>query len=116
MTRVLAIAALALLAGCGRFGWVPWEERYAFHLCECVHPDCTPEQSQVAEHWALLDREGRVALLERRGCENAAYWDANRIPGGLGTSGGDTGGSVHVRGYHRRDGTYVRSHSRRRPR
>jgi hypothetical protein len=31
-------------------------------------------------------------------------------------SGGGGGGSVHVRGYRRRDGTYVRPHTRHRPR
>jgi hypothetical protein len=40
--------------------------------------------------------------------------DAPRSSGGSSASSG-TGGSVHVRGYYRRDGTYVRPHTRSRP-
>lgn len=36
--------------------------------------------------------------------------------GGGGSYTGSAGGPVHVRGYYRRDGTYVRSHTRSRPR
>jgi hypothetical protein len=40
--------------------------------------------------------------------------EARRGSGGSSASPG-TGGPVHVRGYHRRDGTYVRPHTRSRP-
>lgn len=46
-------------------------------------------------------------------CYNADYCDG----AGGGSSYAPSGdGRVHVRGYHRRDGTYVRPHTRSRPR
>lgn len=121
LALLAAIFAIPVLTACGgRFGWVPWEERYAFHMCVCVYPDCTEEQNGLAEDWAVLDRVERVRFLEERvGCTEAARYDAETPPGGL--CGGSTrdcssGGEVHVRGYYRRDGTYVHPHTRHAPR
>ncbi len=106
---VLAVTLLAcLVAGCERMGWVRPEERAPFEQCVCVWPThCDAAGMRAAEEWASLPTSERIPWLERRGCED---WTS----GGEYVGGG--GGSVRVRGYRRRDGTYVRPHTRRRPR
>ena len=57
--------------------------------------------------WAL--GIGAVAALALCGCETMGASPSGTIDGT-----GSVGGPVYVRGYQRRDGTYVRGHTRRR--
>ncbi len=111
LAALLLAALLApVVAGCERMGWVRPEDRAPFESCVCVWPTrCDRAGMQAAEEWASLPAEERIPWLERRGCEN---WTS----GGEYVGGSGGGGSVRVRGYRRRDGTWVSPHTRRRPR
>lgn len=119
VTRALlvAIAALlvALVPACGRYGWMPAHEQEPFRRCVCSHPGCSSAQTAQAERYASLPESRRYEYLESiaPGC-----YDNPRNAGssGYGYSAPTSGGAVHVRGYYRRDGTYVRPHTRSRPR
>ncbi|MBC7933521.1 MAG: thermonuclease family protein [Rubrivivax sp.] len=65
----------------------------------------------------------RVAFSSREEAEKAGYRAAKNCPSQAATQAIDstsapasTGGTVNVRGYYRKDGTYVRPHTRRAPR
>jgi hypothetical protein len=67
------------------------------------------EPTLVRLRGARLARE----TAAERAAERASDSDGGEWSGGGRSSGGGHGGSVHVRGYTRRDGTHVRSHTRR---
>jgi len=61
-------------------------------------------------------REAREAAEAARERAAAAVAESSDESYSGGSSSGGGGGSVYVRGYTRRDGTYVAPHTRRRPR
>jgi hypothetical protein len=102
-----------------RFEPLP-HERVATGCAECTEPMLCVTDETIGEtcramsedEWAAWRESrttqieiGRVTRCEQRG----------GAPGAQPASYGG-GGRVHVRGYHRRDGTYVRPHTRSRPR
>ena len=89
------------------------------------------EATEVLRDVQRRDAEARAAEHARQIAEQQAAWQASReaarasaddeeedYGGGYGSggSGSSGGGRVHVRGYTRKDGTYVRPHTRSRPR
>jgi hypothetical protein len=82
----------------------------------------TPEEKTHEERQRLIDRRKakRAAQAKRAAGQAPAAKGAMAAeptpPAYSGATSGATGGSVHVRGYHRKDGTYVRSHTRSAPR
>jgi hypothetical protein len=54
-----------------------------------------------------------AALLMTGGCASSGSPGSTAAPAALGPT---TGGPVHVKGYFKKDGTYVKPHTRRSPR
>lgn len=85
-----------------------WREQHEQRVQVDVIQRCgTREEAQTAE--AVRGALNVVA-------EEPAPYPAILRPGGSDHSYTGGAGRVHVRGYHRRDGTYVRPHTRSRPR
>lgn len=79
-----------------------------------------PRAARLGATWITLDRSGGrrrvvayyVPLTARI---RHAVRNAGARPAAASTPSSSGSGSVHVRGYYRRDGTYVRPHTRSRP-
>lgn len=71
-------------------------------------PDSAGRQKVYAYIYDKTPANARAAQLKESGI------NVSRDSGSSWASSSSSGGNVHVRGYYRKDGTYVRSHSRRR--
>ena len=79
-------------------------------------------RAKALDHARASDKELSQIAVQRKEVElnsrNAGEWNGNDLkfarPVATGSAGPATGGSVYVRGYTRKDGTYVQAHTRRR--
>lgn len=125
----LALTILCMLAACG-----PWVEPYrasrpAPDDDPATRPDCVPAPDKVGvylcgEAAAAASSSAPADPATRSECrarpDTTGVYDCTPVEHPASGSYGYTpapsgGGPVHVRGYYRRDGTYVRPHTRRRP-
>jgi hypothetical protein len=122
--RIWAWLALAVLAGCGPNLSALRHRVTTDHYCslaEVVSVDETGAWVKACGWNRRYERGPSGTWVEdasqafAMGAEPPASHYAAGSAGG-GYSGGGGGGSVHVHGYTRRDGTYVRGHTRRSPR
>lgn len=121
--RRIVLLLIALAAGC--YGGVARDVELAAaqrHACSDRDTwiETWPPVGNDDGPWAVIvcgrryyySRRADGHLVETSGGE--VSW---RYADGVGAGyGAPAGGPVHVRGYHRRDGTYVRPHTRSRPR
>lgn len=123
MLRPLAVLLLILLPGCPSYDALV--VRYAARENGCPEARTHITQWLDAYDWRLdVCGESMRYVSSGNGADSFARRDddeslgesADERFGSSGPSDGASGsGSVHVRGYYRRDGTYVHSYSRRRP-
>lgn len=104
--RWLAALALLLLAGC------PSYDVLVVRHAEREH-GCQSGSGRIVRHrgpslWTVQTCEGQFDYAG----SNGDFWADE--PGARASGGG--GGAVRVRGYYRRDGTYVHPYTRSRPR
>lgn len=108
---------------------VPAQSRIAWNLCvpQIRQHDCSQYQTEsekiecmthIRERYMRHYPQYHAEFLYNHGCGIDIVYnnfpDYNPNPArGSGHSSAYNGGSVHVRGYYRRDGTYVRSYTRR---
>lgn len=108
----LALAILSMIAACGAWADPHGPRWYESRPAAPAAPNPSPPNASVdpAERPECIAVPGTVGIYD---CTSAIPPNAGYTPT---YAPAPSGGPVHVRGYYRRDGTYVRPHTRRRPR